>query len=163
MWELDHKDWVLKNWCFQTVMLEKALESLLDNKETKPVNPIGNQPWIFIERTDAEVPILWAPDAKSWVIGKDRDAGEDWGQEGKEVTEDELVGWRHWLNEHEFEQTLGNNEGQGSLVCCSPWSHKELTWLKDWPSTTTHMNEEGWRTFLLMYRLSIAAIESPKT
>ena len=89
-----------------------------------------------------------------------------WGRlrtRGDEVTEDELVGWRHWLNEHEFEQTLGNNEGQGSLVCCSPWSHKELTWLKDWPSTTTHMNEEGWRTFLLMYRLSIAAIESPKT
>ena len=143
MWELDHKEgWVLKNWCFQTVMLEKTPKSPLDSKETKPVNLKGNQPWIFIERTDAEVPILWPPDAKSWVIGKNLDAGKDWGQEGKKVTEDELVGWCHWLNEHEFERTLGNNEGQRSLVCCSPWSHKELTRLKDWTSTTMKRVEE---------------------
>ena len=159
MWELDHKEgWVPKNWCFQTVMLEKTLESPLDSKETKPVNSKGNQPWVFIERTDAEVPIILPPDAKSWVIGKDLDAGKGWGQEGKEVTEDELVGWCHWLNEREFEQTLGNNEGQGSLVCFSPWSHKELTRLRDWTTTTMDMDEEGWGTFLLMYWFSIAAV-----
>ena len=110
MWELDHKEgWVLKNWCFQTVLLEKTLESPLDCKEIKPVNPKGNQPWIFIGRTDteAETPILWPPDAKSQLIGKDPDAGKDWRQEEKGVTEDEMVGWHHWLKGHEFEQALG--------------------------------------------------------
>ena len=88
----------------------------------KPVNPKGNQPWIFIGRTDAEAkaPILWTPDAKSWLIGKDPDAGKDWGQE-KGTTEDEMVGWHYWLNGNEFEQVPGIGEGQGSLVCCSPW------------------------------------------
>ena len=108
-------------------MLEKTLVSPLDSKEIKPVNPKGNQPWIFIERTDAEAeaPKLWPPDAKSWLIGKDPDAGRDWGQEEKIATEDEMVGWHHWFNGHEFEQTQGDSEGQRSLVYCSLWSHKE--------------------------------------
>ena len=116
-----------KIWCFEIVALEKTLEHPLDNKEIKPVNPKGNQAWIFIGRTDAEAeaPILWPPGAKSWLIGKDPDIGKGWKQEKKGMTEDEMVGWRHWLNGHEFEQTLGNSEGQGSLVCWSPWGHKE--------------------------------------
>ena len=94
----------------------------------KPVSPKGNQLWIFIGRTDAEAEasILWPPDVKSWLVGKDPDAGKDWGQEEKRMTEDEVVGWRHWFNGHGFEQTLGDDEGQGSLACCSPWGHKEL-------------------------------------
>ena len=130
MWELDHKEgWAPKNWCFCTVVMEKTLESPLDGKETQPVHPKGwNQSWIFIGRTDveAETPIILSPDAKSWLIGKDPDAGKDWRQEEKGTTEDEMVGWQHWLNEHEFEQTLGDGEGQGSLVCCYPWGYKEL-------------------------------------
>ena len=101
-----------------------ALESPLDCKEIKPFNSKGNQPWIFIGRTDAEAPVLWPPDAKSRLIGKDPDAGKNWGQEEKRATEDEMVGWYHWLNGREFEQTLRVTEGQGSLVCCSPWGHK---------------------------------------
>ena len=120
-WELNHKEgWTPKNWCFQTVVLEKTFESLLDCKEIKPVNPKGNQPWKFIGRTDAEAeaPILWPPDAKSWLTGKAQDAGKDWRQEERVMTEDEMVGWHHWLNGHEFEQTPGDGEGQGKLVCC---------------------------------------------
>ena len=123
MLELDHKEgWVLKNWCFWTVVLEKTLESPLDCKEIKPDNPKGNQSWMFIGRTDAEAEtsIFWSPDVKSWLTGKDPDAGEDWGQEEKRATEDETVGWHHQLDEHEFEQALGVGDGQGSLVCCSP-------------------------------------------
>ena len=138
MWELDHKGgWVLKNWCFRTAVLEKTLESP-SNKQIKPVNPKGNQPWIFTGRTDAEaeVPILWPCDTKSQLIGKDPDAGKDWGQEEKRVREDEMVGWRQLLNGHESEQTPGNSEGQGSLACCRPWGRKELDttwWLnKNW-------------------------------
>ena len=128
MWELDHKEsWVLENWCFWTVVLEKTLESPLDCKEIKPVNPKGDQSWMFIGRTyaEAETPILWPPDGKSWLIWKDPDAGKDWGQEEKGMTEDEMVGWHHWLDGHEFEQALGGGDGQGSLVCCSPWGLKE--------------------------------------
>ena len=125
MWELDYKEsCVPKNWCFWTVVLEKTLESPLDCKEIQPVHPKGNQSWIFIGRTDAEASILWPPDAKNWVIRKDPDAGKDWGQE-KGTTEDEMVGWHHRLNGHEFEQTLGDGDGQGGLACCSPWGHKE--------------------------------------
>ena len=105
MWELDHKGgWVPKNWCFQTVMLEKTLENPLDYKEIQPVHPIGNQSWIFIGRTDveAETPIFWPLDAKNWLSGKDPDAGEDWRQEEKGMTEDEMVGWHHWLNGYGF-------------------------------------------------------------
>ena len=128
MWELDHKEsWVSRNWRFQIVMLEKTFLNPLDSKEIKPVNPKGNQPWIFTGRTEAEaeVPILW-PDAKSQLLGKDPDAGKDWGQEKKRATEDEMVGWHHWLNGHKFEQILEDSEGQGSLACCSPWGRKEL-------------------------------------
>ena len=124
--EVDYKEnWAQKNWCFWTVVLEKTLESPLDCKEIKPVNPKRNQSWIFIERTDAEAPILWPPDVKNWLIGKDPDAGKDWRQEEKGMTEDKMVGWHHWLNGHEFEQAPGVGDGQGSLAHCSPWGHKE--------------------------------------
>ena len=124
MWEVDHKEgWVLKNWCFLILVLEKMLESPLDNKEIQPVYSKGNQPWIFTGRTDAaaETSILWPPDEKNPLTGKDPDAGKDWGQEEKGVTEDEMVGWHHKLNGHEFEQTLGDSRWQRSLVYCSPW------------------------------------------
>ena len=107
--------------------LEKTLQNRLACKEIKPVSPKGNQSWIFIGRTDPEVetPILWPPDAKNWFTGKDPDAGKDWRQEEKGMTEDETVGWHHWLNGHEFEQAPGVGDGQGGLVCCSSWCHKE--------------------------------------
>ena len=128
MWELDYKEnWARKNWCFWTVVLEKTLESPLNCKEIQPVRPKGSQFWIFIGRTDAEAetPILWLPDAKNCLIGKDLDAGKDWRQEEKGTTQDEMVEWHHWLNGHEFEQVLGVGGGQGSLACCSPWGCKE--------------------------------------
>ena len=111
---------------FETVVLGKTLDSPSDCKEIKPVNLKGNQPWIFTGRTEAEVeaPVLWPPDAKSQLIGKDPDAGIDWRQEEKGATEDEMIGWCYWLNGHEFEQALGDREGQGSLVCCRPWGHR---------------------------------------
>ena len=126
-WELDHEEgWAPKNWCLQTVVLEKTLESPLDSKEIKTINPKGKQLWIFTGRTNTEVPMLWPPDAKSQLIGKDLDAGKDWRQEEKGTAEDEIVIWHHQLNGHEFEQTPGDNKGQGSLTCCSPWACKEL-------------------------------------
>ena len=127
--ELDDKEgWVSKNCCFRIVVLEKTLESPLDSKEIRPVNPQGNQPWIHIGRTDAEgeVQILWPPDAMSQLIWKDPDPGKDWRQEKKGMTEDETVGWHHWLNGHEFEQALGDSKQQGILACCSSWGHKDL-------------------------------------
>ena len=133
MWELDHKEgWAPKNWSFWTVVLEKTLESPLDCK-IKPVNPKGNQPWIFIGRTDveAEAPILWPPDMKSRLTGKDPNARKDWVQE-KGMAEDEMVGFHHLLNGNEFEQTAGDGEGQG---CCSSWSHSQ-TWLNNWTTTS---------------------------
>ena len=128
------KHWVLKNWCLWTVVLEKTLESPLDGKEIKIVNHKGNQSWIFIfesTEAEAEAPILWPPHAESQFIGKDPDAGKDWRQEEKGMTEDEIVGWYHWLNGHKFEQAPGDG-GQGSLAYCSPWGHKESqrTWLE---------------------------------
>ena len=120
------------------MLLEKTLESPLDCKEIQPVSPKGSQSWIFIGRIDAEAetPILWPPDVKNWLIGKDPDAGQDWRQEEKGTTEDEMVGWHHRLNEHEFEQALGVGDGQGSLASCSPWGRRvghnweaELSWL----------------------------------
>ena len=139
MWELDYKEsWAMKNRCFWTVVLEKTLESPLDCKEIKPVNPKGNQSWKFIGRTDAEAeaPKLWPPDAKNWLIWKDPDAWKDWRQEEKGMrTEDEMVGWHHRLDGYESEQALGIGDGQGGLECCSPWGHKEsdttelLNWL----------------------------------
>ena len=133
MWELDHKEsWALKNWCFWTVLLEKTLESPLDSKEIQPVHPKRNESWIFTGRTDAEAetPILWPPDAKNWLIWKDPDARKDWNWEEKGMTENEMVGWHHWLNGHEFEQAPGVGDGQGSLACCSPWGH--MTGLLNW-------------------------------
>ena len=128
MWELDYKEsWEPKNWCFWTVVLEKTLESPLDCKEIQPVSANGNQSWIFIGKTDAEAetPILWPPDGKSWLIRKDPAAGNNWRQEEKGTTENEMVGCHHWFNGCELEPALGDGEGQGSLVCCSPWGHKE--------------------------------------
>ena len=123
MWEFDHREC----WCFWTVVLEKTLESRLDCKEIQPVNPKGNQSWIFIGRTDveAETPVLWPPHAKNWLIGKDPDAWKDWRWEEKGSTEDKMVGWHHQLDGHEFEQAPRVGVRQGSLACCSPWGHKE--------------------------------------
>ena len=132
MWELDcEESWALKNWCFCTVMLEKTLESPLDCKEIQPVHSKGDESWVFIGRTDAEAEtlILWPPDAKSWLIGKDSDAGRDWGQEEKGTTKDEMAGWHHQTDGHEFEWTPGVGDGQGSLACCDSWGH--------WESDTT--------------------------
>ena len=145
MWELDYKEsWAPKNWCFWTVVLEETSESPLDSKEIWPVNPKGNQSWIFIGRTDAEAetPILWPSDAKNWLIRKDPDAGKDWRQE-KWVTEEEMVAWHYQLNGDEFEQAPGVGEGQGSLVCCSPWGCR---FGHDW---VTELNWTPWETALL--------------
>ena len=138
MWEVDCKEsWTLKNWCFWTVVLEKTLESSLDCKEIQPVHPKWDQSWVFFGRNDveAETPILWPPDVKSWLIGKDPDAGKDWGQE-KGTIEHEMVGWHHWLNGHGFGWTPGVGDGQGGLACCDSWGRKEsdmtewLNWTK---------------------------------
>ena len=128
MWELNYKErWAPENWHLSTLMLEKILESPLDCKEIHPVNPKGNQSWIFIGRTDAEAetPILWPPDVRNWLIGQDPDAGKYWRWEEKGMTEDEIVGWHHQLNGHEFEQAPGVGVGQGCLAWSSPWGHKE--------------------------------------
>ena len=152
MWELDNKEsWEPKNWCFWTVVLEKILECPLDCKKIQPVHPKGNQSWIFIGRTDAETEtlILWPPDVKNWFIRKDPDAGKDWRQEEKGRTEDEVVGWHHRLNRHEFEQAPGIGDGQGSLACCSPWGLKESDTTKglNWTELNwTELNGYGWVT-----------------
>ena len=142
MWELDcEESWALKNWCFWTVVLEKTLESPLDCKEIQPVYPKGDQSWVFIGRTDAEAEttILWPTHGKSWLIGKDPEAGKDWGQEEKGKTEDEIAGWYHRLDAHEFGWTLGVGDGQqGGLACCDSWGRKEserTEWL-NWTNTT---------------------------
>ena len=139
MWELDcEESWAPKNWCFWTLVLEKSLESPLYCNEIQPVHPKGDQSWIFIGRTDAEaeVPILWPPDVKNWLIGKAPDAGKDWRQEEKGKREDEMVGRHHRLDGREFGQALGVGDGQGSLACCSPWGRRvghdwvtELNWV----------------------------------
>ena len=146
MWELDHKEsWVPKNWCFWTVVLEK---SPLDYK-VKPVPPKGNQSWIFIGRTDVEtgMPMLWPPDAKNWLIGKDPDAGKDWRREEKGTTEDEMVWWHHWLNGHEFEQAPGVGDGQGRLQ--STGSQRVYT--TEWLNCTEWVQ---WHQRLLEYLIS---------
>ena len=129
-----------------TVVLEKTRESPLDYKEIKPVNPKGNQSWLFTGMTDAEAeaPILWPPAAKSWLVRKDSDAGKEWRQEKKGMTEDKMAEWHHWLNGHEFEQASGDGEGQGSLACCSPWGHKES-------DTTDRLNNSNIIYYLLTY------------
>ena len=135
MWELDcEESWALNNWCFWTVVLEKTLESPLDCKEIQPVYLKGDQSCMFIGRTDveAETPILWPPDLKSWLIWKDPDAGKDWRREEKGTIENEVVGWHHQLYGHEFEQASGVGDGQGSLACCSPWGTNSWTQLSNW-------------------------------
>ena len=135
---MDHKEgWGPKNWCFWIVVVEKTLEGPLDCKEIQSVHPKGNQSWIFIGRTDveAEAPIPWPTDVKSWLIGKVPDAGKDRRWEEKGMTEDEMVGWHHWLNGHEFGQTPRDGEGQGGLVCCGLWDCKES-------ETTEPLNKE---------------------
>ena len=129
VWELNHKEgWVLKNWCFWIVLLEKILESPLDCKVIKTINSKENQSWIFIVRMDTEneveAPILWPPDVKSQLITKDPDSGKDWMQKKKWMTEDEMAGWHCWFNGHEFEKAPGDGDGQGRLVCCSPWPQR---------------------------------------
>ena len=124
------------------VVLEKTLESPLDSKEIRPVNPKGYQSWIFIGRTDTEAPILWSPDVKNWLIRKDPDAGKNWRWEEKGMTEDEMVGWHHQLDGHEFEQAPGVGDGQTRLVCCSPWGHK-------WLDTTEWLNWTEYQCFKL--------------
>jgi len=142
-WELDYKEsWQPKNWCFCVMVLEKTLESPVDSKEIQPFHPKGNQPWIFIGRTDAEeaeTPILWSPDVKNWLIGKDPGAGKDWGQEEKGMTEDEMVGWHHRLHGHEFEQALGVGDGERGLGYCSPWDCRVR---HDWVNWTEIIQED---------------------
>ena len=141
MWELDHKeDWVPTNWCFWTVVL-KTLESPFDSKDIKPVNPKANQPWNFIGRTsaEAEAPILWSPDAKSWLIANDPDTGRDWGQEEKGITEDEMVEKHHQLNGHEFEQTLGDAKDREAWRAAGRWLTKRRIWLSDWTTQQQHV------------------------
>ena len=149
MWELDcEESWAPKNRCIWTVVLEKTLESPLDCKEIQPVYSKGDQSWVFTGRIDAkaETPILWSPHAKSWLIGKDPDAGKDWGQETG-TTEDEMVGWHHWLNGHGFGWTAGVGDGQGGLACCHSWGRKEsdtteqLNWTEHHEKCST-----GWST-----------------
>ena len=154
MWELDYKEsWAPKNWCFWTVVLEKTLASPLDCKEIQPVHPKGDQSWVFIGRPDveAETPIIWPPDVKSWLIWKDPDAGKDWGQEEEGTTEDEMVGWHHWLDGRESEWTLGVGEGQGCLVCYDSWGCKDLdmTELLNW---TDYRDRDRARDFFLSQR-----------
>ena len=146
MWQLNYKEiWELKNWCFWAMVLEKTLESPLDCKEIQPVHS-KDQPWDFFGGNDAEVetPVFWLPHVKSWLIGKDSDAGRDWGQEEKGTREDEMAGWHHGLDGHESKWTPGVGDGQGGLVCCDSWGHKEsdttewLNWLTDWPYCRSH-------------------------
>ena len=131
------------NWCFWTVVLEKTLESPLDFKEIQPVHSKGDQSWVFFGKNDAEAetPVLWPPHAKSWLIGKDLDAGRDWGQEKKGTTEDEMAGWHHWLDGREFEWTPGVGDGQGGLACCDSWGRKSRTRLSDW----SELNWFSWK------------------
>ena len=137
------RSWAPKNWCFWTVVLEKTLESPLDCKEIKPVHPKGDQSRIFTGRTDADAvaPGLWPPDVKSWLTGKDPEAGKDWRQEEKGATEDKTVGWHHRLNGYEFEQAPGVAAGQGSLVCCSPWGCEDS-------DITEQLNWTDWKTWM---------------
>ena len=144
MWELDcEESWVLENWYFCTVVLEKTLENPMDCKEIQPVHSKGDQSWVFFGRNDAKAKalVLWLPHVKNWLIGKDSDAGRDWGQEEKGMTEDEMAGWHHRHNGCEFEWTLGVGYGQRGLACCDSWGRKKsdttkwLNWtdiIKSW-------------------------------
>ena len=156
MWELDcEESWVLKNWCFWTVMSEKTLESPLDFKEIQPVHSEGDEPWDFFGRNDAkaETPVLWPSHEKSWLIGKDSDAGRDWGQEEKGTTEDEMAGWHHWLDGRESEWTPGVGDGQGGLTCCDSWGHKESYTTERLNWTEGHWDQWFSNFFLSVYFL----------
>ena len=145
MWELDHEEgWATKNWCFQIVVLEKTLESPLDCKEIKPVHLKGNQSWIFIGRTDAEAeaPILWLPGVKNPLIGKDPDAGRDWGLEENGMKEDEMAGWHHRLNGHEFKQIQGDSEGREAWRAAVHGVTKSQKWIGDWITATTRKSSK---------------------
>ena len=155
MWELDYKEsWLPKNWCFLTVVLEKNLEGPLDCKEIKPVRPKGNQSWMFTETTNGETPILWPPDEKNWLIGKDPDAGKDTRWEEKGTTQDEMVGWHHRLNGHEFEQAPAVGDGQGSLACCSPWGCKEFD-VTEWVNWTDIKMSSWWKNALTKFNTQL--------
>ena len=164
MWELDYKEsWVPKNWCFWTVVLEKTVESPLDFKEIQPVYPKGNQSWTFTGRTDAEAetPILWPPEAKSWLIWKDSDARKDWRQEEKGMTEDETVGW--WMASRTWWTWVWVNSRSGdvwgNLECCSPWGCKEsdTTERSNWTYPTRKKyfwwNKKKWTLIFLVKRI----------
>ena len=151
MWELDcEESWVPKNWCFWTVVLEKPLESPLDSKEIQLVHSKGDQSWVFFGRNDveAEIPIFWLPDAKSWLIWKDPDPGRDWEQEEKGMTEDEMAGWHHWLDGRESEWTLGDGDGQVGLACCDSWGRKES-------DTTEWLNWTELKTTFVLIKVQI--------
>ena len=142
MWELGcEESSAPENWCFWNVVFEKTLESPLDCKEIQPVHPKGDQSCVLFGRTDAkaETPILWPPHVKSWLLGKDPDAGRDWGQEEKGTTEDEMAGWHHQLDGHEFEWTPGFGDGQGGLACCDSWGHKESD-MTEWLNWTESLS-----------------------
>ena len=154
MWELDCEEgWALKNWCFWTVVLEKTLENPLDWKDIQPVHSEGDQPWDCFERTDAkaETPVLWPPQEKSWLIGKDSGDGKDWGQKEKGMIEDEIVGWQHWLDGCELEWTPGVGDGQGNLACCNSCGRKEwdMTEQLNWTERIyTESRKLYWRIYL---------------
>ena len=161
MRELDcEESWAPKNCCFWTVVLEKTLESPLDCKEIQPVHPKGDQSWVFIGGTDAEAetPVLWPPHRTSWLIGKDPDAGRDWGQEEKGMTEDEMAGWHHWLDGHEFGWTPGVGDGQGGLVCWYSWGCKEsdtteqLNWTEGKIHCCTRLKESKSENVHLLFK-----------
>ena len=157
MWELDYKEsWAPRNWCFWTVGLEKTLESSLDSTEIQPVYPKGDQSWVFIGRTDveAETPILWPPDVKSWLIWNDPDAGKDWGREEKGMTEDEMVGWHHQLDGYEFGWIPGVGDGQGGLACCGSWGRKES-------DTTERLNWTELNVHLLSFKEKKMPVQKP--
>ena len=149
------ESWAPKNWCFWTVVLEKTLESPLDCKEIQPVHSKGDQPWVFFGRNDAkaETPILWPPHVKSWLIGKDSDAGRDCGQEEKGMTQDEMAGWHHRLDGREFEWTLRVGDGQGGLACCDSWGRKES-------DTTERLNWTGLNIYIVILIHYINALHS---
>ena len=158
------ESWTVKKaerqiWCFWTVLLEKTLESPLDCKEIQPVHPKGDQSWVFIGRTDAEVEtlILWPLHAKSWLIGKDPDAGRDWGQEEKGTTEDEVAGWPHRLDGHECEPAPGVGDGQGGMACCDSWGRKELdtTERLNWTDHKIISQQRYIKHFIILYKNDI--------
>ena len=148
MWELAHKeDWAPKSWLFQIVVLRKTFESPLDSKAIKAVSPKGNQPWIVIRSTDAEAPLLWPPDAKNWLIRKYPDGGKDWRHEEKMITEGKMIWWHHQLNGHEFDQALGDDEGQEVLHAAVHGVPKSWTWLNNY-SLTTRCNKHTWNAWI---------------